>query len=507
MRGRPLLPVTALLLAVWACARPAPEEEAYGISLPYELASLDPGERNRLSDFSLLSNFYEPLVVTDADLSPRPALAARWSNPDALTWLFELRPGVRFHDGARLTADDVVWTFERLRADPRLEMWGHVAAIESVRARGEGTVEIRTAAPVGILLNKLRFVLVVRRGEDGATLAKRVNGTGPYRLVSWTKGRALGLRRNEDYWGARPSFREVRFLINRTPGEALADFQSGRSRFIQSNAKSTEAALRGREGVVLRRNSSVSVKFLFFALGRSTARDVTGGRNPFLDVRVRRAVSAAIDRRELVRRLSFPATPANQLVTPYIFGHDPSRKPLPYDPVEARRLLAEAGFRDGFDLDLPARGLYAEAAGHVSEMLGRVGIRARVRSLSETEWFRAAEREELTLTISRFGCPTGDASDLFDGALQTWDPARKTGQNNYSRYSNPLVDELMRTAGRTLEMSRRRELLVRATARAMEDVAVVPLFIDQELYAHRPGVEWRPRNDNFLIASEIRRPR
>ena len=507
--SRRALALAAVLvqLPLWGCSRADRAGEEYSVSVPYDLASLDPGERNRLSDFSLLSNFYEPLVVTDANLSPRPALAVRWSNPDNVTWLFELREGVLFHDGSPLAAEDVVWTFERLRADPALELAGHVSAIRSVRARDERTVEVRTAAPVGILLNKLRFVLVVRRGEDGPTLRARVNGTGPYRLASFANGKAMHLRRNEKYWGKRPSLGEVRYSLNRSPREALDDLVSGRSRFVQSNAKATEEELRGREDVVLRRNGSVSVKFLFAALARSSAADVDGGRNPFVDVRVRRAVSLAIDRTELVRRLSVPATPANQLVTAGIFGHDPSRGPLPYDAGAARRLLAEAGWPDGFALELPARGLFAEAAWIVAEMLGRVGIRARVRSLSEAEWFEAMAGGRLTLTISRFGCPTGDASDLFENALQTHDPVRKAGLNNYSRYSSPELDGLVALAGRTLEMSRRKALLLEATARAMDDLPIVPLYVDQDLYAHRPGVAWTPRNDNFLIASEIDRLR
>ncbi len=490
-----------------SCTRPAPVEEPYTISVPYDLDTLDPGARNRLSDFSLLSNFYEPLVVTDANLSVRPALALRWSNPDSLTWLFELRPGVRFHDGSVLSASDVVWSFERLRGPNGLEMSGHVSGIRDVRARDERTVEIRTSAPVGILLNKLRFILIVKGAEDYPLLKGRVNGTGPYRLTSWQQGEAMALERNEGYWGPRPALGHVRFALNRSAQVALEDFRSGRSRFIQSNATSTEAALRDEPGVELRRNSSVSVKFLYFDVDREASTDVAGGRNPFRDRRVRRAVSLALDRAELVRRLSMPAAPATQLVTPNIFGHDPARKPLAFDPSEARRLLAEAGWPRGFELRFPTRGLFSEAAVLVAEMLGRVGIRARVESLSEPEWFRAMNERRFSLTLSRYGCPTGDASDLFENLLHSWDPGRNLGQANYTRYSNPDVDRLVGEAARTQEMSRRQVLLVEATARVMEDLPVVPLYIDQDLYAFRTGVEWKPRNDNFLIASEIVRAR
>lgn len=503
MRRSARLPALLLCACAWACARRAAVDEPYAISVPYDLDNLDPASRNRLSDFSLLANFYEPLVVTDADLSARPALAARWSNPDALTWVFELRPGVRFHDGMPLTADDVVWSFERLRREADLEMSGHVAGVSGVRALGERTVEVRTSAPVGILLNKLRFVLVVRKGEDGEALRRRVNGTGPYRLAAWEKGTAMTLARNEEYWGRRPSLGLVRIALNRSPADALSDFLEGRSRLVQSSARATEERLRREPGVELRRNSSVSVKFLYFDVAREDSSDVPGGRNPFRDPRVRRAVSLAVDREELVRRLSAPASPANQLVPSFIFGHDPSLPALRPDLAEARRLLAEAGWAGGFEARFPARGLFAEAAEVVAEMLSRVGVRARVEPLSEAEWFRAMAEGRFSMTISRFGCPTGDASDLFENALHSYRPERRAGLMNYCRYSSGDLDGLVDEAARTLDMARRKTLLLRATRLAMADLPFVPLYVDQDLYAFRSGVSWRPRNDNFLIASEI----
>jgi peptide/nickel transport system substrate-binding protein len=111
------------------------------------------------------------------------------------------------------------------------------------------------------------------------------------------------------------------------------------------------------------------------------------------------------------------------------------------------------------------------------------------------------------MTLSRFGCPTGDASDLFENLLHTRDPGRALGLMNGTGYSSPAVDGLIERAARTLEMSRRQEILFEATARVLEDLPVVPLYVDQDLYAFRSGVAWTPRNDNFLIASEILRER
>ena len=155
--------------------------------------------------------------------------------------------------------------------------------------------------------------------------------------------------------------------------------------------------------------------------------------------------------------------------------------------------------------DSPARGLFSEAAVLVADMLGRVGIRARVVSLTEAKWFTAMNGRRFSMTLSRFGCPTGDASDLLEGLIHTNDSGRAIGLSNYMGYSNPDVDALIARAGRTLEMSQRQEMLIAATQRVMEELPIVPLYVDQDVYAFRPGVTWKPRNDNFLIASEISR--
>lgn len=272
VRRQTVLIAAGLGVCLCSCARPVPEREPYTISVPYGLDSLEPGARNRLSDLSLLSNVFEPLAATDANLSAHPALTVGWSTPDSLTWVFELRPGVRFPHGPPLTAEDVVWTLIGLQRGSRLEMSRHVSSFRSVRALDEKTLEIDTVVLVGIHLNELRFAL------------------------------------------------------HRAPEEALGDFLSSRSQFIQSSARSKEEALGREPDARFLRNGSVSVKVLHFNVVGTGASDVTCGRNPFLDVRVRRSVSLAIDRPELVRRPSVSAVPASQLVPPLHFRVRPLAK-------------------------------------------------------------------------------------------------------------------------------------------------------------------------------------
>lgn len=169
--GRGLAPLAAavglgaLNLASLDCGRGATRSSPLVLSVPYEIDTLDPHAKDRLSESAIDHHFYEALVSTDAEMGVHPSLALRWDNPDLLTWVFYLRPGVRFHDGRPLTASDVVYSFERLLKNPKLERGLYIVQIASVRALDPNTVEIRTHKPTAVLLSKLSNVFVVREGR------------------------------------------------------------------------------------------------------------------------------------------------------------------------------------------------------------------------------------------------------------------------------------------------------------------------------------------------------
>ncbi len=501
MRAR--LAVLGLLLVAAGCRGARPPAEV-AVSVPYEIDTLDPHARNRLSNFALLSHFYEPLVTTDASMTIRPCLSTRWDNPDLHTWVFHLRDGVVFHDGTPLTADDVVATFDRLLKKQGLEMSGYVLNIAGLKALDPRTVELRTATPMGILLNKLRFVLITPRGVPPEALATSVAGTGPYALGRFTRGVSLELLRNERYWGEAPALSRVTLRLGRSPEQAMEDLESGRSQLVQASTRKLEQRYAGRSDVTLHRQSSIFVKYLSFDVANDVTAHVAAPRNPFKDRRVREAVRLAVDRPALVSRLSTAAVPVSQPVPPFIFGFNPTLPEPPHDPVRARTLLAEAGLPDGFAVTLHARRLFAESAAIVAEMLAPVGIRVTVEALSDPDFFAVVQSRRASFFISRFGCPTGDASDILDNAIHTTDPARHFGDSNNGGYSNPSLDRLIEESAGLLEMGRRRPVLQQVMKVIADDVVWVPLYIDQDVYAVKKGLAWQPRNDNFVLAAEIR---
>lgn len=442
---------------------------------------------------------YEPLAGTDRNLALEPLVATTWSSPDPLTWVFQLRQNVFFHSGQPLTPADVVYSIERLR-DRKLGMSDYVSNIESVTpGAAEGMVVVKTHRPTSTLLNNLRFVLIVPRGAtDLSTVA---NGTGPYRVQSFMPGSEAVLVRNEAYWGERAPVAEVRFRLSRPPGDALGDLVSGTSGFVSANTRAAEKAVSANPGFRIARQTSLFVRLLAMDVARVRTPFVPDRDNPFRDPRVREAVSLAIDRHALVAQLSGNAVPAPQLVPPFVFGFNPSLPPPRHDLARARALLAEAGLAAGFDVTLHCRRSLRDAGEAVVAMLARAGIRVTLLVLSDPDFY--AQRQNASFQLSRFGCPTGDASLLFEQAVHTKDEVRRYGQLNDTGFSDPELDRAIEHAAEISDGETRRLALQELMARATALRSLVPLVMDEDVYAFTEDLAYVPRNDGYLFAQEI----
>ena len=491
-------------LAAAACGSPrAPFGDVVRISVPHEVVELDPHARNQLAAFSIVSQIFEPLVTTDASMQIQPCLASRWENPDPSTWIFHLRENVRFHGGETFDAGDVVYTLDRLLRTPGLEMTGYLLYIDSVSAIDARTVRIRTTKPLAVLLNKLRFISIVPRGATRAGLNAHPDGTGPFRLAEWIPGKLLRVVRNEAYWGPRPAVREADFRLDRSPAGALSDLLEGRADMAQINSKRLRLALAGTRRFRTYRRTSIFVKYLGYDFAHDAPEGVTPAPNPFRDRRVREAMNLAIDRRRLIAALPDDAVPASQLVPPFIFGFNPRIGEAPYDPARARALLAEAGFSGGITAPLLTRKLFAEPAAEVAAQLARVGFHLNLRVVPDPEFFAIANAGRSPFHLSRFGCLTGDISDILDNVLHTLDPVRHFGIHNYVGYGNPELDRAIEASAEMQGINARRDALQRVEQRLMDDLVWIPLYVDDDDYAADRRLSWQPRNDGLILASEI----
>ncbi len=496
---------TALFgLALCGCRKPAAElasTKALRIAVPYDVTTLDPHAEDSVGNFALLVNFYEPLVTTDEEMTIRPCLAEKWESPDPLTWVFHLRPAVAFHSGRPLRAADVVYSLDRLRHNPDLETRNYIQNLAEVAAINALVVRIRTSVPSAIFLSKLRFVMIVPAVAD-QVLRSTVDGTGPYLLADWRPGVSMRMTRNERYWGAAPAAREVEFRVNLEPEETLRGLRNSEYQIALCNSKKMEPGpdFLGRYRVV--RPDSLFVPYLGWDLsGRATPfSSVTS--SPFRDLRVRRAVSLAIDRRALLAGLSGYATTATQMVPRFVFGFDPELPEMLRDLPQARELLRSAGLPDGFKVVLHARPVLEEAAGHVTRDLAEIGIEVETRLLPNEAFF-ALKRQGMTLWLDRWACTGGDASEFLDNFVHSEDRKRNLGVFNYQKYANPELDRAIEQSAEIERIVDRRRLLQEIIDTTVRDLVLLPLYNDQDAYAIDHALAWRPRNDRHLEVAEI----
>ncbi len=487
-RFTPLAVALGTLLAATGCGPRKAGAPPLGISTPYEIDSLDPHVRDLQAQVAIGANFYEPLVSRDADLKLQPALALRWFSPTPLTWIFELRPGVTFHDGRAFSADDVVATFERLRQDPTLQLAINVQGIESVRALAPLRVELRTSRPQPILLNRLSLVAILPQGR--ANPAQPV-GTGPYRFLSWERGQSVAMTRFDGYWGARPAIENVVVRLGRSPEATESALRGGQDQIGMLGSQAVAARLASDASIEVVRRTGMFLKFLGFDLG---------GDGPFRDPRVRRAVSLAIDRVQLAAQLVEPGVPAYQLVPPTVFGFDPDLPPLRPDVEKARALLREAGLAGGFAVKLNARRTAGSAGEPVARMLAPLGIRVEVVSQGEADFL--ASGAAASFSLNRFGCETGDASDMLSAAMHATDGSL-FGATAPGAAAAPFARALQ-TSMESDQPELRVAALMQIMAAAMQQLPIVPLYFDEDVYGVRKGYSWRPRADGYILAAEIR---
>jgi len=501
-----LVSASGLAAAAGSCSRkaasPAPAS-SLALSTPYELDTLDPHARDWAGSMAIAANFYEPLVTTDASMQLKPALAASWESPDPLTWIFHLRKSVRFHSGRPLTAEDVVYSFTRLRGDPSLKLGNSVRGIAQARALGPLTVQVTTDRPFARLLYHLQYALIVPRGSGSESLDRAVDGTGPYLLGRWTRGERIEMRRNPAYWGEAPRVERVAYGLGRSSARSLRELLTGRSQLAQLQERTDVAAAAARPDVTVQKRSSLFVTYLQFNVSAETHPGGSTGENPFSRPEVREAIDRAIDRSGIAAALPAEAIPASQLVAPAVYGYSPSVRVPEIDLAGARRLLRIAGYPDGFTATLCARPMMAAIAGDLREMLGRIGVRLRVEILPDPAFFALAERREAALILNRFACDTEYAGEALDQVIHTRDPGRRLGENNYGHFSDPGLDAEIDEIDEASFSSDARDTVREIMRRVAELRPIIPLVVAVDVYATRRDVVWEPRDDSDIRAAEI----
>jgi peptide/nickel transport system substrate-binding protein len=490
------LPLLALLLAplaLGACGRAERPMATRALRIATYSAplSLDPHFKNEVLTLGVLENIYDALVSFDDELRVRPGLATSWENPNDLTWRFHLRHGVRFHDGRELTAEDVVGSIERARKNPKSNVANYLVSVDTVRKVAPDVVEIVTHRPSPVLLNKLTFIYVVP--HDAPDEITQPIGTGAYRFVSMDRER-LVLRAFDGAWNGKAPHSDVQMLFVPDPAERVDLLTRGDVDLVQEVKPELAAQVESAKGCRLLASEGLTVEYLALRVDAK----------PFSDIRVRRAVDLAIDREALVREHHRGyARPIGQLVGRQVFGYVPDLAPRPQDLAGARRLLAEAGYPDGFDVDLEMR--EGRGADVLAAQLAEAGIRVRLTPRPWSEMFRRLQEGKVLFYLGGTLAGSADVSDVFDSKLHSPDPAGGYGDTNFNGFVDHELDTMIEGSATTMDMMQRRAQLEAVMRRAVEDLPLIPLDNPFTLFGLREGVEWQPRRDSMIRVLDIDR--
>jgi len=495
--GVRLTVAAAAVLIAAACGGAAPRLEhtrdAIVFSPPADATTLDPHNTTDSESDQVIMMVFETLLRFDEQMKIVGGLADRWSvAPDGVTWTFQLRPGVTFHDGSPLDADAVRRSFARV-LDPSQNHKRRVLfeMIDRVEAPDPRTVRIVTRYPFGAFEPTMAHVsaaivspsIAERFGREFGTAAEKVSGTGPYRVARWKKDLEIVLERNEAYWGERGRTRQI--VYRPIPDAA--------SRVLALEAGDVDAITRVPSNDIARleRNPAVTVLKVPSVGSQQFRFNVT--RKPFDDPRVRQAVSYAIDRRQIIDKLvpGF-ARPSTSALTPIMRGYA-NLGEIPYDPARARELLKAAGYPHGFRTTIATTPRYAmgvELAETVAAQLTLVGIEARIEVY---DWgtmvqFWAGlppEKNPQEIFIMGAGASTADA----DWGLRPIFMSARTNENNYGYYSNAEFDRVIQAAMRETDRERRQALYRRAQEIVyLEDPGAVWLFDNLYVVATRAAL-------------------
>jgi len=518
--------LASLLVAVLALAGAsgaAATELRIGVAA--DVTSIDPHFLNVAPNNNAAWHIFDALTHVDANVRLVPGLALSWRPVDPTTWEFKLRKGVKFHDGSDFTAEDVVFSLERpatLAASPG-PFTSFVKPIVSKKIVDPWTLQLKTAVPYAMLPYDLNSIFIVsKKAAAGATTedfnrGQAAVGTGPYKLMRFARGDRIELTRNDAYWGAqngRPAaWDKVTLRILPADTARIAALLAGDVDVIENIPTADLTRLKANPNFRLEQKVSWRTLFLHLDQYRDhppQLADKSGkplSRNPFKDVRVRLALSKAINRRAIVERvMEGNAIAAGNLVSPPVFGHVAALKPDTYDPEAAKKLLAQAGYPDGFALTLYApNNRYVndeQLAQALAQMLARIGIQARVETMPASVYFGKARSGEFSLAMLGWGSFSGDLA--LRALLATPDAAKGYGAWNWGRYSNPKVDALLEQGFATLDEKKRETMAREAASLALKDTPVILLHHQLASWAMKKGIAYTARTDEYTFAHDFR---
>jgi peptide/nickel transport system substrate-binding protein len=482
----------------------------------------DPQAQNEGLNNMLMGYAYERLTTRDKALGLVPSLAVAWRQVDATTWRFDLRRGVAFHDGTPFTADDVVFSIERAQL-PNSNFKTFAVPLGKARRIDDHTVEIVTPRPHPLLLEDVNSIYIMSRAwsvKNGArvpqdfkaaedTFASRnANGTGPYVFLSREPEVGVTFRKNAAWWGLK----EGRFEGNvdaivyrpiKSDATRMAALVTGELDFVLDPPLQDIGRLKANPKVKVIEGPENRIVFLALDQSRDELKYASvKGRNPFKDRRVREALYLAIDIEALkIQVMRGQSRPTGSMVPAESRSPAQLEPRLAHDPARARRLLAEAGYPEGFEvtLDCPNNRYVNDEriCTALTAMFARVGVRTRLNALPRAQFFQKVDQLDFSMHLYGWGGAVTDPGRTLMPLLHSFD-GRGKGDFNSGRFKDEALDNLIDRADVEMDAKARRLLLTEALAIVRERIYTLPLHRQVIAWVARAGVVVVHRPDNLL---------
>ncbi len=471
-------------------------------SMQGDSLTLDPHAQNEGPTTQVSRQVYEALVTRGLDMSIEPQLATDWKTTDPNTWIFNLRKGVKFSDGTDMTAKDVVFSILRAK-QPTSDFKEYISTISDVKEIDNYTVQVRTSKPNPILLNQLSNIFIMSKKwsiDFGATVsqnwdggeetfsATNAMGTGPFKITLREPNTKTVFKRNSNWWGSMKdnSVSEIHLLPIKNSATRVAALLSGEVDLV-TDAPVQDLARIGNSAdhdVV----STAQMRTIFLGMDQAADKLRSGntGDNPFKKKEVRQALYQAIDieaiKKKVMRGLS---EPAGIITFPGVNGYTQDLdKRLPYDVDAAKKLLADAGYPKGFDVELRCpndRYVNDEAiCTAVVGMLGKIGVNVNLFAQTKSKHFKELKEDKGDFYMLGWGVPTLDSHYVFHYLYESGASWNKVN------FSNSKVDAAIRVMEGEVDLDKRNAAIANAWKIVKDDISYLPL--------HHQVISWATKN-------------
>ena len=490
-----------------------------------DITTIDPHGNNEGFTNAYLDNIYETLVTRGKELKVEPCLATQWQQVNPTTVRFKLRQGVKFHDGTAFTADDVVFSIQRALSDTS-NFKPYLAGVKEAKKVDDFTVEILTEGPAPVLIPQLTEVRIMSKAwatkhnvlkpqdyknKEETFATRNANGTGPYILRSREADVKTVAVLNSNWWGKREgNVTEIVYQPIKQDGTRLAALLSGEIDFVLDPPPQDIPRLKQDPKLkVVEGNENRTIFYGFDQYRDELQYSNVKGKNPFKDKRVREAFQLAIDlnaiKTQVMRGLSIPT---GVMFAPQVDGYPKDLdKVVKVDRERARKLLAEAGYKDGFEitLDCPNNRYIADEKICVATagMLAQVGVKVKVNAMPRANYFPKIQNLDTSFYMLGWGVPTFDSQYAVQSLLRTRVEKTPDGDYNLGRYSNPKVDAAVDKLKTEVDRKKRAELAREITKVHMDDVGHIPLHFQVIPWAMRSNVKVVHRADNRLTVKWV----